>query len=62
MKALLLAAGLGTRLRPITNDIPKCLVKIDNKPLLEYWLETLTKVGVKEFLINTHYFNENSKN
>ncbi len=58
MKALLLAAGLGTRLKPITNSIPKCLVKINNKPLLEYWLETLTKVGVKEFLINTHYFNE----
>lgn len=58
MKALLLAAGLGTRLRPITNDIPKCLVKINNKPLLEYWLETLTKVGISEILINTHYFNE----
>lgn len=55
MKALLLAAGLGTRLRPITNNIPKCLVPINGKPLLEYWLENLSKVGIKEFLINTSY-------
>lgn len=58
MKALLLAAGLGTRLRPITNTIPKCLVPINGKPLLEYWLENLTYAGVTEFLINTHYFNQ----
>jgi len=58
MKALLLAAGLGTRLRPITNEIPKCLVPINGKPLLQYWLENLSKVGIKEFIINTHYFNE----
>lgn len=58
MKALLLAAGLGTRLRPITNTIPKCLVKINKKPLLEYWLENLSKIGVNEFLINTHYFSD----
>ncbi|AXH10899.1 mannose-1-phosphate guanylyltransferase [Malaciobacter halophilus] len=56
-KALLLAAGLGTRLRPITNKIPKCLVPLNNKPLLQYWLENLTKAGVEEFIINTHYFN-----
>lgn len=58
MKALLLAAGLGTRLRPITNTIPKCLVPINAKALLEYWLENLTKVGVDEFLINTSYLSE----
>ncbi len=58
MKALLLAAGLGTRLRPITNTIPKCLVPINEKPLLEYWLENLFKVGVSEFLINTSYLSE----
>ena len=58
MKALLLAAGLGTRLRPITNNIPKCLVPINNKPLLQYWLENLSKIGINEFIINTHYFNE----
>lgn len=58
MKALLLAAGLGTRLRPITNTIPKCLAPINGKPLLEYWLENLTKAGVDEFLVNTSYLSE----
>ncbi len=58
MKALLLAAGLGTRLRPITDTIPKCLVPINGKPLLQYWLENLTKVGVDEFVINTSYLSE----
>jgi mannose-1-phosphate guanylyltransferase len=58
MKALLLSAGEGTRLRPITNSIPKCLVPINDKPLLEYWLENLSKVGVNEFLINTYYLSE----
>lgn len=55
MRAILLAAGLGTRLKPITNDIPKCLVPIAGKPLLEYWLESLVGIGVDEILINTHY-------
>ncbi len=55
MKALLLSAGLGTRLRPITNTIPKCLVPINGKPLFEYWLENLSKVGITEFLVNTSY-------
>jgi len=58
MKALLLGAGLGTRLRPITDKIPKCLVPINNKPLLEYWLEHLMEVGITEFVINTHYLHE----
>lgn len=58
MKALLLAAGLGTRLRPITNDIPKCLVPINGRPLLDIWLENLTNCGIDEFLINTHYLND----
>ncbi len=57
MKALLLAAGLGTRLRPVTNKVPKCLVPINGKPLLQYWLENLSKAGVDEFLINTSYLN-----
>lgn len=55
MKALLLAAGLGTRLRPVTRTIPKCLVPINGKPLLEYWLENLSKAGIEEFLVNTSY-------
>jgi mannose-1-phosphate guanylyltransferase len=55
MKVILLAAGFGTRLRPITNEIPKCLVPIKGKPLLQIWLENLTKAGLNSFLINTHY-------
>lgn len=55
MRALLLAAGLGTRLRPITNVIPKCLVPIHGRPLLDYWLENLLDHGVDNILINTHY-------
>ncbi len=56
MKALLLAAGLGTRLRPITNTIPKCLVPIHGKALLNYWLDLLFQGGITRVLINTHYF------
>lgn len=55
MKVILLAAGFGTRLRPITNVIPKCLVPIKGKPLLQIWLENLTNAGLNSFLINTHY-------
>lgn len=58
MRAMLLAAGLGTRLRPITNTLPKCLVPIHGKPLLQIWLERLADVGVGTFLINTHYLSE----
>lgn len=55
MKAFVLAAGLGTRLRPITDEIPKCLVPINGKPLLHYWLERFERDGVTEILINTHH-------
>jgi mannose-1-phosphate guanylyltransferase len=55
VKALLLSAGLGTRLRPVTDSMPKCLVPINGKPLLDYWLENLTKAGICKFLINTSY-------
>lgn len=55
MKAILLAAGLGTRLRPITDAVPKCLVPIFGRPLLDIWLERLSKSGIGPFLINTHY-------
>lgn len=58
MKALLLAAGLGTRLRPITNTLPKCLVPIHGRPLLEYWLDLLLGNEISDVLINTHYFPE----
>lgn len=58
MRALLLAAGLGTRLRPITNTIPKCLVPIHGRPLLGYWLDLVFSGGVERALVNTHYFAE----
>ncbi|HEV2552941.1 MAG TPA: nucleotidyltransferase family protein [Bosea sp. (in: a-proteobacteria)] len=56
MRALLLAAGMGTRLRPITDTIPKCLVPIHGKPLLDYWLESLfSGNAIERAVINTHY-------
>jgi mannose-1-phosphate guanylyltransferase len=55
MRALLLAAGLGTRLRPLTLTVPKCLVPIHGKPLLDYWLEHLFEAGTERVLINTHW-------
>ena len=58
IKALLLSAGLGTRLRPLTLDVPKCLVEIDNKPILEHWLRSLEKAGCDSTIINTHYLHQ----
>ena len=55
MKAFLLAAGLGTRLRPLTATTPKCLLPIGDRPLLDIWLDALAKVGVDEVLINLHH-------
>ena len=55
MRALLLAAGLGTRLRPLTLKTPKCLMPIKGKPLLEIWLERLIEVQISPILVNTHY-------
>jgi mannose-1-phosphate guanylyltransferase len=55
MKAFLLAAGLGTRLRPITDRTPKCLLRIGGTPLLDIWLDMLAKAGVEEVLVNTHH-------
>jgi mannose-1-phosphate guanylyltransferase len=59
MKAVLLAAGFGTRLRPLTNTIPKCLVPILGKPLLAIWLDRLFASGkIDRVLVNTHYLSE----
>ena len=55
IRALLLAAGLGTRLRPLTNHTPKCLVPIAGKPLLARWLEQLESIHCKAAIVNTHY-------
>lgn len=58
MKALILAAGLGTRLRPLTLTTPKPLLPISGTPLLKIQLENLYKYGVNKILINTHYLKE----
>ena len=55
MKAFLLAAGLGSRLRPITDTLPKCLVEIGGRPLLDIWLDAFVKAGVDDVLVNTHH-------
>ena len=58
LRAVLLAAGLGTRLRPITLSTPKCLVDVAGQPLLEHWLNKLEIAGCEAVLINTHYLAE----
>lgn len=58
MKALLLAAGLGTRLRPLTDTMPKAMVPINGKPCIQHCIENLKKQGVTDFVINTHYLPE----
>ena len=58
MRALLLAAGFGTRLRPLTDKLPKCLAPIQGRPLLSYWLDLLLSAGIERALINTHYLPE----
>lgn len=56
MKALIFAAGLGTRLRPLTNDRPKALVAIGGRTLLEITLARLQEFGVREAIVNVHHF------
>lgn len=58
MRVLILAAGLGTRLLPLTETVPKCLMTIGGKPLLQILLETLTNAGLGPFLINTHHLHQ----
>ena len=58
LRALLLSAGFGSRLKPITDKKPKCLVEIDNKPILDHWLLKLEEIGCEKALINTHYLSE----
>lgn len=55
MKAFLLAAGQGTRLRPYTTTTPKCLIPVHDRPLLEIWIDLLESHGITEVLVNTHY-------
>lgn len=55
MRALLLAAGFGTRLRPLTDTVPKAMVDIAGRPLLDRWLAMLFADGIERVLVNTHY-------
>lgn len=58
MKALLLAAGLGTRLRPITETTPKCMLQVAGRTMLDHWLDSLRDAGVDEVLVNIHHLPE----
>ncbi len=55
MKAFLLAAGLGSRLRPITDHVPKCMLPIEGRPMLDVWIDALGRAGVEEVLVNLHH-------
>src|ERR1700688_5091497 len=58
MKAMILAAGLGTRLRPLTDDRPKALVEVGGYTLLEITLRRLRQLGIREVIVNVHHFAE----
>ena len=58
MKAFLLAAGLGKRLRPLTDTRPKCLIPVTGRPLLDIWLSLCRRHGIDEVLINLHHHAE----
>ena len=58
MKAMILAAGLGTRLRPLTDNCPKALVEVAGRPLLEITLSRLRAFGIRDVIINVHHFAE----
>ena len=58
IRALLLAAGIGSRLKPITDTWPKCLVPIRRRPILEYWLENVRLMNINKVLVNLHYLPE----
>ena len=56
MKAMVLAAGLGTRLRPLTDDRPKALVEVAGRTMLEITLARLRAIGIREVIVNVHHF------
>ena len=61
MKAMVLAAGQGTRLRPITDAKPKALVPVAGRPMIEYPLLLLRHYGIREIMINLHHLGEQVK-
>ena len=58
MRAMILAAGLGTRLRPLTDNRPKALIEVSGRTLLEITLHRLRAFGISDVMINVHYFAE----
>ncbi|MCF0178590.1 MAG: NTP transferase domain-containing protein, partial [Bacteroidales bacterium] len=58
MKAMIFAAGLGTRLRPLTDTMPKALVPVAGKPMLERVVDNLINAGFHDIIINIHHFGE----
>lgn len=56
MKAILLAAGFGTRLFPITEKLPKCLISIKGSTMLEFWIKKLQLKDISQIVVNTHHF------
>jgi len=56
MKAMIFAAGLGTRLKPLTDSLPKALVQINGKPLLEWLLIKMAHEGIRDVVVNVHHF------
>lgn len=54
-KAMVLAAGLGQRMRPLTNDMPKPMVAFQGRPLIDHVLDRLASAGIKEAIVNVHY-------
>jgi N-acetyl-alpha-D-muramate 1-phosphate uridylyltransferase len=61
MKAMILAAGFGTRLKPLTDNLPKALIKYQNKTLLQYQVDKLKDAGIYEIVINTHHYPDKIK-
>jgi NDP-sugar pyrophosphorylase family protein len=58
MKAMIFAAGLGSRLKPLTNSKPKALVEVGNKTLLQLNIEQILTLGIKEIVVNVHHFSD----
>jgi MurNAc alpha-1-phosphate uridylyltransferase len=54
-KAMVFAAGLGTRMRPLSDDLPKPLIKVAGKPLIDHALDRFASVGVKAAIVNVHH-------
>lgn len=61
MKAVVLAAGIGSRLGELTKNTPKCLLPVQNRPVLDYWFEALQAAGVTDVFINLHHLPDQVK-